>query len=192
MSSTTLTEKTTEISYWRLFLSTFLISAFTIGGGFVIIPLLKAKFVDEYGWLNDKETLDLVAIAQSMPGLVAANASIILGYRMAGIKGALTTLGATILPPLITLSTIAHFYGMFASNPYIQLALKGMQCGATALIINVAIDLLKKQLKKKLLLPICIVLFTFIATICFDVNIMLIILIDGLIGLMLLKDTKYN
>lgn len=57
--------------YWKLFQSTFLISAFTVGGGFVIIPLLRAKYVDEYGWLNDKETLNLVSIAQSMPGVVA-------------------------------------------------------------------------------------------------------------------------
>ena len=68
--------------YWKLFQSTFLISAFTVGGGFVIIPLLRAKYVDEYGWLDDKDTLNLVSIAQSMPGVVAVNASIILGYRM--------------------------------------------------------------------------------------------------------------
>ena len=60
---------------WKLFKSTFIISAFTIGGGFVIIPLLKAKFVDEYKWLDDKEALNLVAIAQSAPGVVAANAA---------------------------------------------------------------------------------------------------------------------
>ena len=59
--------------YWKLFKSTFIISAFTIGGGFVIIPLLKAKFVDEYKWMDDKEALNLVAIAQSAPGVVAAN-----------------------------------------------------------------------------------------------------------------------
>ena len=58
--------------YWKLFKSTFIISAFTIGGGFVIIPLLKAKFVDEYKWMDDKEALNLVAIAQSAPGVVAA------------------------------------------------------------------------------------------------------------------------
>ena len=57
--------------YWKLFKSTFIISAFTIGGGFVIIPLLKAKFVDEYKWMDDKEALNLVAIAQSAPGVVA-------------------------------------------------------------------------------------------------------------------------
>ena len=95
---------------WKLFKSTFIISAFTIGGGFVIIPLLKAKFVDEYKWMDDKEALNLVAIAQSAPGVVAANAAISLGYRLAGIKGTLVALGATILPPLITLSIISYAY----------------------------------------------------------------------------------
>ena len=178
--------------YWQLFKSTFLISAFTVGGGFVIIPLLKAKYVDEYGWISDKETLNLVAIAQSMPGVVAANAAIMLGYRMAGVSGTLVALLATILPPLITLSAISYFYDLFAANPYIQLILKGMQCGATALIVNVAIDLVGKQVRKKLLLPILIIAVTFAANLFFDVNIMLLVLIDGLIGLLCMRDKKYN
>ncbi|SFT47092.1 chromate transporter [Selenomonas sp. GACV-9] len=178
--------------YWKLFQSTFLISAFTVGGGFVIIPLLRAKYVDEYGWLNDKETLNLVSIAQSMPGVVAVNASIILGYRMAGLAGALTALSATILPPLITLSAISCAYDWFASNPYVRYALKGMQCGATALIVNVAIDLLKKQFKKKLLLPLFIIAGTFLANFFFAVNIMLLVIIDGIIGLLFLRGTEYS
>lgn len=178
--------------YWKLFQSTFLISAFTVGGGFVIIPLLRAKYVDEYGWLNDKDTLNLVSIAQSMPGVVAVNASIILGYRMAGICGALTALAATILPPLITLSIISMAYDWFASNEYVRYALKGMQCGATALIVNVSIDLLSKQLKKKLIFPLVIIAATFIANFFFAVNIMLLVVIDGIIGLLFLRSEKYN
>ena len=181
-----------KVSYRRLFLSTFLISAFTVGGGFVLIPLLKAKFVDEYGWLGDKEALDLVAIAQSMPGVLAVNASIILGYRMAGLPGALTALLATVLPPLITLSAIAAAYDAFAGNPYIQLILKGMQCGATALIINVMIDLIKKQIKKRLVLPLIILTATFFLALVFKINIMFLVLADGLIGLLLMRDRKYD
>ena len=188
-----MTNRARGMSFYRaLFVSTFVISAFTVGGGFVIIPLLKAKFVDEYGWIKDKEALDLVAIAQSMPGVIAANASILLGYRMAGIPGAATALLATVLPPLITLSAIAYAYDAFAANPYIQMVLKGMQCSATALIANVAIDLVSKQIKKKLLLPIVIIAGTFIANFFFGVNIMLLILIDGLIGLAFMRDRKYD
>lgn len=178
--------------YRKLFQSTFLISAFTVGGGFVIIPLLRAKYVDEYGWLTDKDTLNLVSIAQSMPGVVAVNASVILGYRMAGLRGALTALAATILPPLITLSIISCAYDWFASNPYVRYALKGMQCGATALIVNVAIDLLQKQLRKKLLFPLAIIAATFIANFIFDINLMLLILIDGILGLLFLRGSQYG
>lgn len=177
--------------YWQLFKSTFIISAFTIGGGFVIIPLLKAKFVDEYRWLNDKDALNLVAIAQAAPGVVAANAAISLGYRLAGIKGTLTALLATILPPLITLSIISYAYDFFASNIYIQMILKGMQCGATAIIINVALDLLKKEMKKKFILPLVIIAGTFVANCFFGINLMYVIFIDAIIGFILLRDKKY-
>lgn len=178
--------------YWKLFQSTFFISAFTVGGGFVIIPLLRAKYVDEYGWLDDKETLNLVSIAQSMPGVVAVNAAIILGYRMAGLRGALTALAATILPPLVTLSVISCAYDWFATNPYVRYALKGMQCGATALIVNVAIDFLQKQWRKKLLWPLAIIVGTFVANFFFGVNIMLLVVIDGLLGLVFLRGAAYG
>ena len=84
--------------FWTLFKSTFLISAFTVGGGFVIIPLLKGKYVDEYHWISDKDTLDMVAIAQSMPGVIAVNSAVILGYRMAGVLGTLVALVARCCP----------------------------------------------------------------------------------------------
>ena len=177
--------------YWKLFKSTFIISAFTIGGGFVIIPLLKAKFVDEYGWLDDKEALNLVAIAQSAPGVVAANAAISMGYRMAGFKGSMVALLATVLPPLFTLSAISYCYDFFAANEYIQLILKGMQCGATAIILNVALDLLIKEWKKKLLIPMLVIAGTFIANYFFDINLMYAILVDAVIGFFLLRDKKY-
>lgn len=173
--------------YRALFFSTFLISAFTVGGGFVIIPLLKAKYVDEYGWLEDKETLDLAALAQSLPGIMAVNASILLGYRMAGIPGALTALSATILPPLITLSIIAQAYEAYAASPVVRLVLKGMQCGATALIVSVAVDLVLKQCRQGLSLSLLILVGTFIANFCFGVNLMLLIVIDAIVGFLFLR-----
>lgn len=178
--------------FWTLFKSTFLISAFTVGGGFVIIPLLKGKYVDEYHWINDKDTLDMVAIAQSMPGVIAVNSAVILGYRMAGVLGTLVALVATVLPCLITLSIISCCYDFFIQNLYIKMILRGMQCGATALIVNVGIDLLIKQGKKRLLLPLAIIVATFIANLCFDVNIMVLIIIDGIIGFAFMRDKKYD
>ncbi|WP_370850148.1 chromate transporter [Megasphaera sp.] len=178
--------------FWTLFKSTFIISAFTVGGGFVIIPLLKAKYVDEYHWISDKDTLDMVAIAQSMPGVIAVNSAVILGYRMAGVLGTIVALVATVLPCLITLTIISYCYDFFIQNAYIKMILRGMQCGATALIVNVGIDLLLKQGKKKLLLPLAIVVATFIANLVFDVNIMALIIIDGIIGFLFMRDRKYD
>ena len=102
--------------YWQLFKSTFIISMFTVGGGYVIIPLLKAKYVDEYRWISEEETLNMVAIAQSTPGIMAVNTAIMLGYRMAGILGALTGMFATVLPPLIIICIVASFYELVAKN----------------------------------------------------------------------------
>lgn len=178
--------------FWVLFKSTFLISLFTVGGGFVIIPLLKAKYVDEYQWITDKDALDMVAIAQSMPGVVACNSAIILGYRMAGIWGTIVALVATVLPPLITLSLIAVFYDFVIQNQIIKMALKGMQCGATALIVSVGLDLIIKQAKKQLILPLVILVGTFVANVFFDVNIMALVIIDAIIGVIFLQNRKYD
>ena len=179
-------------SYRKLFISTFLISAFTVGGGFVLIPLMKAKFVDEYGWLKENEALDLVSIAQSAPGVMACNSSIIMGYRMGGFLGSVTALLATVLPPLITLTVISYFYDAVASNPYVRMFLKGMQCGVTAILINVVLDLVVKQVKKKLALPLIIMAGAFIAAVVFKINIMQIIAVVAVIGFLLMRDSQYN
>ena len=199
MDETKVTEEKLEkavfkepFSYSRLFFSTFIISAFTVGGGFVLIPLMKAKYVDEYGWLEENEALDLVSIAQSAPGVMAANSSIIMGYRMGGFLGSLTALFATVLPPLITLTIISFFYDAFASNPYVRMFLKGMQCGVTAILIKVVLDLVVKQVKKKLALPLIVMAGTFIAAVVFKINIMHIIAVDAIIGLFLMRDPQYD
>ncbi len=179
-------------SYRKLFISTFLISAFTVGGGFVLIPLMKAKFVDEYGWMQENESLDLVSIAQSAPGAVAVNASIIMGYRLGGILGTFTALLATVLPPLITLTAVSYFYDVFATNLYVRMFLKGMQCGVTAILLDVVLGLLVKQMKKKLALPLIIMIGTFVAAYFFKINIMHIILVDAVIGFFLMRDSQYN
>ncbi len=178
--------------YWKLFSSTFIISAMTIGGGFVIIPLLKSKFVDEFEWITEDEAISLVAIAQSSPGIMACNSAMIMGYRLAGVRGMLTALLATILPPLITLSSVSYAYDIVVDNAYVQMSLKGMQCGATAIIINVALDTLVKEYKKKLIIPLFIIAGTFIASYYFKINLVTVIIIDALIGFFLLRDKIYG
>ena len=76
-----------KVSLLKLFCATFTLSAFTFGGGYVIVTLMQKKFVDEYHWINRDEMLDLVAIAQSAPGAIAVNGAIVVGYKIAGILG---------------------------------------------------------------------------------------------------------
>ena len=90
---------------WTLFKSMFVLSSCTFGGGFVIVSLMKKKFVEELQWLDEDEMLDVTAITQSSPGPLPVNASVIIGYRMAGILGSLSAVFGTILPPMIVLSS---------------------------------------------------------------------------------------
>ena len=126
-------------------LSTLYLSAFTFGGGYVIVTLMKKKFVDEYHWIGEDEMLDLVAIAQSSPGAIAVNGAIVVGYKLGGIPGMLMCVLGAIIPPMVILSLISVFYDAFRSNYYIAALLKGMSAGVGAVIISVVYDMGKKR-----------------------------------------------
>jgi len=169
-------------TYIKLFTSTFYLSAFTFGGGFVIIPLMKKIFVDDLHWIEEDEMLNLAAIAQSSPGAVAVNAAILLGYRIAGVFGALMTILGTILPPFITISIISIFYSAFRDNAIISAVLKGMQAGVAAVIADVVLNLGGSVIKDKDIISSLVMVGAFVATFFLKVNVMFIILICGLIG----------
>ena len=169
-------------NYLKLFISTFYLSAFTFGGGYVIIPLMKKKFVDDLQWIEEDEMLNLTAIAQSSPGAVAVNASILLGYRVAGILGALVTILGTVLPPFIILSVISIFYTAFRDNIVVNAVLKGMQAGVAAVITDVVLNLGSNVFKQKDIVSAIIMLGAFITTFFLGINVMYIILVCGCIG----------
>lgn len=168
----------------RLFGSTFKISACTFGGGFVIIPLMKKKFVEQLGWIDEKEMLDMVAIAQSSPGPIAVNASILVGYHVAGAAGALLCAAGTILPPLFIISVISIFYQAFRDNEIVSMLMMGMTAGVAAVICDVVINMIRNIVKKRRLLPIAVLIASFIAVYFFKINILLILLFCALVGAM--------
>lgn len=167
----------------QLFMSTLYISAFTFGGGFVIITFMKKKFVDELHWIDEEEMLDLAALAQSSPGAIAVNAAILVGWRMAGFAGMLTAVLGTIIPPVALLSVISFFYAAFASNYYISLFLKGMQAGVAAVILDVVCSLGAGVLKKRSWIHIIVMAAAFLATFIWDVNVIFIILAAAAVGI---------
>ena len=168
--------------YRKLFLSTFELSACTFGGGFVIIPLMRKKFVEELGWIEEEEMLDLTAIAQASPGAIAVNASIMLGYHIAGIPGAILAVLGTVLPPLIIISIISMFYQAFRNNVIVSMAMRRMLCGVAAVICDVVINMAKSIFQKKRPLPIIIMLASFIAVRYLSINIIIVIFVCGCIG----------
>lgn len=174
--------------YLKIFSSTFFLSAFTFGGGYVIVPLMRKKFVNEYGWIDEQEMIDLIAIAQSSPGAIAINSSIIIGYKLAGVLGALVSVAGTILPPLFIISIVSMFYLSFKKNPIVNGALEGMQAGVAAVIADVVIKMAMDVGKKRDIISIIVMIGAFIAT--KYVNIMVIIIVCGLIGIIVNKMKK--
>lgn len=168
---------------WTLFKSMFILSACTFGGGFVIVSLMKKKYVEELEWLEEDEMLDVTAITQSSPGPLPVNASVIIGYRMAGIVGSLTAILGTILPPMIIISIISVFYEQFRTNKYIAIALQVMRAGVAAVIFDVVINLAKNVCKTRRILYIAMMVISFVATYLLGVSAMIIILVCLGIGL---------
>lgn len=169
---------------WQLFWATFTLSAFTFGGGFVIVSLMKKKFVEELGWLEENEMLDITAIAQSSPGPIPINVSVILGYRMAGLAGTAAAILGTALPPMLIISLISVFYTQFRENQIIATALQVMRAGVAAVIFDVVFHLAKNVCRTKRALYIGLMLLAFAAAVVLDVSAMLIILICLGIGIL--------
>ena len=120
--------------YWELFKIFFRIGAFTIGGGYAMVPLIEDEIVAKRKWIKSEDFLDLLAIAQSSPGILAVNIAIFVGYRLKGIKGSLvTSLGAT-LPSFLMILAIALFFQQFKDNIYVEKIFKGIRPAVVALI----------------------------------------------------------
>lgn len=177
-----MTEKKEKL--WVLFKSMFILSSCTFGGGFVIVSLMKKKFVEELKWLEEDEMLDVTAITQSSPGPLPVNASVIIGYRMAGIAGSLAAIFGTILPPMIIISVISLFYEQFRTNPVIAVALQVMRAGVAAVIFDVVINLASNVCKTKRVLYIAMMIIAFICTYLLGVSAMIIIFVCLVIGLL--------
>ena len=166
----------------RLFFSTLYLSAFTFGGGYVIVTLLKKKFVDECHWIEEDEMLDLVAIAQSAPGAIAVNGAIVVGYKLAGMLGAAVAIVATIIPPFVIISVISVFYEAFRDNFLVSQMLTGMQAGVGAVIASVVWQMGSDVVRSQSAASVLIMAAAFAATCFFGVNVVLVILAAAGVG----------
>lgn len=160
----------------RLFIETLYLSAFTFGGGYMIVSLMQKKFVNEYHWIEEDEMLDLVAIAQSAPGAIAVNGAIVVGYKLAGISGVIVSVFGAVLPPFLIISVVSVFYEIFRDNGIVAAMLSGMQTGVGAVIISVVYEMAKGQSKKENRIELAIIMVVaFMASYVFDISVIYII-----------------
>jgi chromate transporter len=164
----------------RMFGSFFKIGAFTIGGGLAMLPLIEREFVEVRGWVSREEIVDVFAVAQSLPGVIAINTSICIGYKVAKLPGALIAAAGMILPSFICILLIAMFLVNFQNNRWVQKAFAGVRAGVTAMIFLAAVKLGKSILRN----PPAWVLggLSFVALVFFGVNAILVIIAGALAG----------
>ncbi|NLA73366.1 MAG: chromate transporter [Clostridiales bacterium] len=175
--------KRTVKFYFKLFMSVFVISAITVGGGYVIVPLMKKEYVDKLKWIKSEEMVDLIAIAQSSPGAMAVNTAVLVGYRTGGVLGAVIGALGAVIPPLISITLIYFAYAAFKENKIAYAFLSGVKIGVAAVIIDVVIGMVSSILKKKSILSIFILLISFLLVYFARVNVIIVIFGCILIGI---------
>lgn len=127
-----------------LFLTFARISASCFGGGYAMLPFFQRELVEKNHWLTDEELLDLNAVAQCTPGVIAVNTATFCGYRTRGLSGAIFATLGILFPPIVIVTIISAFFWSFAENPWVQHALTGVRACVCALIINSTIKMYRK------------------------------------------------
>lgn len=130
------------ISLWKIFFTFAKIGAFTIGGGIPMIAAIKSELIEKK-WLKDEDFLDIITLAQTAPGLFAANIAILTGHKLRGTKGSIVATIGSCLPPFLIILLIAMFFTEFKDNEYVIRAFKGIRPVVVALIGVPMIDMLK-------------------------------------------------
>lgn len=171
-----------KISLWQLFITFFKVGAFTIGGGMAMIPIIRKEMVEKQKWVDDKKIVDIFAISQSLPGVIAINSSMYIGYELAGIPGLLVSALGVTLPSFIIILVIAFFLSSIGGNVYLNKFFFGIRSAVVPLILLSAVKLSKSAIKDKF--GIIIAVLSIIATLFFDIDVVFIVLFSGLIGYM--------
>ena len=143
-------EKVKGSIYFKLFAVFFRVGLFTIGGGYAMLPMLRKEVVERYGWATDEEMLDYFAIGQSTPGIIAINTSTFIGFKKAGVLGAICSTLGMVLPSWIIIIAIAAFFEVFNENAFVVAAFQGIRVVVVVLILNAVIRMGKKSIKNTL------------------------------------------
>lgn len=179
-----------HISIFGMFMMFLKISSFTFGGGYTIVPVIKDEFSVKRNIISEKEMMDIVSISTSGPGPMVINCSILLGYKLHKVLGAIVAAIASAVPSLIIITIISFFYKEFSNNYYVKAALTGMGGAIAAVLLLTTFSMIKQSLESNLIIGICIMVSAFIASYIFNINTGLIILAVAIFGLIIYSIVK--
>lgn len=167
---------------FNMFLVFFKIGAFTIGGGYAMLPLIEREVVDKKGWIEKQEFLDMLALAQSSPGPIAVNTAVFVGYKIAGMTGMIATVLGAVLPSFIIILIIASIFVGIKDNEIVERIFKGIRPAVVALIAAPVIRLSKnaKINKKTIIIPVAVALLVAFA----KITPVIIIIVAALCGIL--------
>jgi len=129
----------------KLFFLFSKIGLFSIGGGYVMLPMMRRELVEKRGWLSDQELLDYYALSQAVPGIIATNTSTFVGFKRAGFAGAFSATAGMIFPSLVVIIAIAVFFTSMQENIIVQKAFTGIRIAVAALLVITVKDLFQKS-----------------------------------------------
>ena len=142
-------EKTEKNRLLTLFLVFFKVGLFTIGGGLAMIPLYRQEFSEKRDWLTDEEMVDIIAMTQSLPGVMAINSAAFVGYRIGKVPGAVIAALGALLPSIIIILAVGIVYAGVFQNEFVIRAFRGVQCALAAMIIASGIKMIKNTIKSR-------------------------------------------
>ncbi|MDR0349333.1 MAG: chromate transporter [Tannerella sp.] len=173
--------KTKAGQYWDLFVSFFKIGAFTLGGGYVMIPLIEKEVVEKRQWIGQEEFSEMLTLAQSAPGPISINAAVFVGYRKKGFGGLVVTVLGTVIPSFIVILSVAVFFADMRENEIVERIFKGIRPAVVALIAVPVFNMLQKAGFKWG--TVLIALISAVAVWWFSISPVLVIAIAGTAGI---------
>ena len=174
--------------FFKLFFIFFKIGAFTFGGGYAMIPLIEEEIVNKNGWIEEEEFLDIIALAQSIPGALAINAATYIGYKTLGFWGAITACLGAALPSFFIILVIAKFLTGVMEEDLMVKIFKGIRPAVVSLIL-VAVFKLRKGIKKNAFTYV-VLTATVLLIVVFKIHPILIIVTSGTLGYFLYRNQR--
>lgn len=135
--------------FLQLFLTYFKIGTFTLGGGYAMLPLIQREIVERKHWISEEEFVNMIALAQAAPGLIAVNSAIFIGWRCGGWKGVLGAVLGAVLPSFVIILTIAMIFSEWKNHPAVEAIFKGIRPAVVALIVAPLVGMAKREIVSK-------------------------------------------